>query len=323
MCYSNVMGLENNYAPDVVNLTVVIPVFNEELVIKESLAKIDLVLSEMGVVSEIIVVDDGSNDLTIQTCIATTLDHSRLRVIKLARNYGHMEALTVGMKEAQGNWIATIDADLQDPPSLLSEMYKIALKGEHQVVQAVRTSRATDGFFKKKSASTFYWLMNFLTDGSSVSQAADFRLMSKSVAQQLCNLPERVKIYRLLIPALGYSIQTVNFERQPRLAGVSKYDHKKMLQLALSSAFSFSTKPLQLITRMGFILSVLLLFGSFLVILLKIFLPTISGWTSIVLLILASNAFIIFAIGVVGEYIGIIFRQIQDRPTSQYHEVKI
>jgi polyisoprenyl-phosphate glycosyltransferase len=317
------MGLAKDDVSGVVNLTVVIPVFNEELVIKESLQKIDSVLSDMGVSSEIIVVDDGSDDLTIQTCISATLAHSKLRLIKLAQNYGHMEALTVGMKEAHGSWIATIDADLQDPPSLLAEMYKIAIKGEHQVVQAVRTSRTTDGFFKKKSASIFYRLMKFLTNGASVSQAADFRLLSKSVAQQLCNLPERDKIYRLLIPTLGYSVKTVNFERQPRLAGVSKYDYKKMLQLALSSAFSFSTKPLQLITRMGFILSILLLSGSFLVLLLKFFVPTISGWTSIVLLILASNAFIIFAIGVLGEYIGMIFRQIQNRPTSFYHEVKI
>ncbi len=302
-------------------LSVVIPAFNEELVIRKSLLTIDSVLSEIGVKSEIIVIDDGSTDLTVQTCASTKLVYSKLRIIKLARNYGHMEAITVGMKEAHGEWIATIDADLQDPPDLLLEMYSFARQGGYQVIQAVRTSRNSDSVLKRKTAAFFYKWMDFLTNGSTISQGADFRILNKSVAKELCELPEREKVYRLLIPALGYRIKTVNFERQPRAAGTTKYNFRKMSQLAVLSTLSFSTKPLQFVTRFGLYLSAAMLFGSLLVALLKLFIPTVSGWASIVLLLLASNAFIIFSIGIVGEYIGLIYKQIQNRPTSHYQEL--
>jgi glycosyltransferase involved in cell wall biosynthesis len=303
-------------------LSIVIPAYNEELVIGKSLLKIDSVLSKIGVTSEIIVIDDGSTDLTVQTCVSTKLGHSKLRIIKLARNYGHMEAITVGMKEAIGEWVATIDADLQDPPDLLIEMYKIARQGEHQVIQAVRNSRPSDSVLKRNTAAIFYKWMDFLTNGSTISQGADFRMLNKVVAKELSGLPEREKVYRLLIPSLGYRIKTVYFERQPRAAGNTKYNFRKMSQLAVLSTLSFSTKPLQFVTRFGLYLSATMLCGSFLVAFVKLFIPTVSGWASIVLLLLASNAFIIFSIGIVGEYIGLIYKQIQNRPTSQYQELE-
>lgn len=317
------MGLKNGDASNILNLSVVIPAFNEELAIKKTLTVIDSVLSDMGVVSEIIVVDDGSSDQTLQTCISTKLVHSKLRVIRLERNYGHMEAITVGMRLSHGQWVATIDADLQDPPELLGKMYHFALQGEFQVIQAVRTSRVTDSFLKRKTAAIYYRWMNYLTNGSSILQGADFRILNKAVARELCELPERDKVYRLLIPALGYRIKTVNFERQPRSAGVTKYNFKKMSQLALISTISFSTKPLQFVSRVGFFLSIAMVVASILVALLRFILPTVSGWASLVLLLLASNAFVIFAIGIVGEYVGMIYKQVQNRPTSSYHEVEI
>ena len=304
-----------------IHLSVVIPVFNEEQVVLEMLRALDsLFLPLERTRIEILIVDDGSNDSTCQIVKLFEPLNFKLRLIRMLGNQGHMMALTAGLEAAKGTWIASMDVDFQDPPEVLLKMYKVALSGNCDVVQGVRRSRDGDSFFKRFTAASFYKILNHLTPGKTIPEAADFRIIHKDVRDVLCKLPERIRIYRFLIPELNFNIELVEFDRGPRAAGVTKYPLKKMVSLALESVFGFSAKPLHLLFVSGSLASLLFLVASVVVLILKIFINVQSGWTSLVLLILATNSFMIASLGLVGEYVGRIYSQVLNRPFAKWEE---
>lgn len=303
-------------------LSVVIPAFNEFEGIQNTLGEVvknippDLIKDY-----EVVVVDDGSTDKTAQAVQEFMKSNSKIRLISMRGNQGHMAAITAGLESARGEWILTMDADLQDPPEMIMPMIRIAQENECQVVQGVRSARDTDSLFKRASAKLFYRWMKYLIGPKAISQGADFRLIHKEVRDEILKLPERNKVYRLLIPYLGFEIKTIDFPRGERAFGYTKYPLKKMVELAIDSTISFSSKPLRSLTLIGGSLSILMLTMSILTALLQFFIPTVSGWTSIVCLVLAGNALVLAAIGLIGEYISKIYEQVQGRPTAIWHEL--
>lgn len=303
-------------------LSIILPVFNEEEVIILMLTELEEVASRLNFVTEIIVVNDGSTDLTDALVSEYQPTNFHLRRIAMIGNQGHMMALTAGMEAANGSWIASMDSDFQDPPPVLLELVEYAMSGKYDVIQAVRKSRNLDSFFKKKSASFFYKWMNFLLPHKTVNEGADFRIIHKSVRDLMISLPERSRIYRLLIPSFGLNLKIVEFDRDSRKAGQSKYPMRKMIALGLDSTFSFSAKPLRFLFVAGTLSSIVLLIVGLVVLILKFYVNSISGWTSIVMLMLLLNSVVIAGIGLVGEYVGRIYKEIQRRPFALWEELR-
>ena len=298
-----------------------IPAFNEAEGIINTLKEVinNIPLSFKNAY-EIIVVDDGSTDSTAREVGVFSQTNNAIRLVRMRGNQGHMAAITAGLASANGQWILTMDADLQDPPSLIPKMIEITKDTKCEVVQAVRSSRDRDTFFKKFTATIYYRWMQYLMGSKTIPQGADFRLISKKVRDELLALPEKNKVYRLLIPYLGFHVETISFARGERAFGVTKYPLKKMIGLAIDSTISFSSKPLRSLTIIGGTLSVTMFVLAVATAIAQHFVSTVSGWTSIVCLILAGNSLILAGIGLLGEYISKIFDQVQDRPSAIWYE---
>jgi dolichol-phosphate mannosyltransferase len=233
-----------------------------------------------------------------------------------------MAAITAGLLEAKGTVIVTIDADLQDPPSKIKDMYELWQKTKCDYVQGVRVDRSTDTFFKRNTATIFYKMAHRITGIPMIMNAGDFRLITQEVQITLNNLSEANKIYRFLIPWLGFKAAYLPYQRQKRAAGKTKYPFKKMLNLALDSFLSFSSKPLRLLSHFSLIAMSLMISLAFLFFLLHFITNTIPGWTSLIFIMLASNAAILGGISIIGEYIAKIYEISLNRPSVIYKEIK-
>jgi len=312
-----------------VQLSVVIPVFNEEQVIKFSLEKIFEILGKMQIKFEIIVVDDGSNDKTFEIVKNLAEQSSNLRLIKLNKNYGHMEALKVGMLNSRGNAILTIDADLQDPPEYIPTLFETlqeAIGGDwnkQYCVQTYRQDRKVDSYFKRHTASIYYWLIKRISGVKVVPDAADYRILSRSANAVLLDNYRRGSVFRLEIPYLEIPTSLLPIIRHKRFAGDSKYTNKKMIQLTLNSLLSFNQRPLRLLSIAGLVISLFMFLFAMLITFLSFFTDVIPGWTSLVLIILSSNAFIVFMIGFLGSYVGRIYENLQNQPTCFWTEFNL
>jgi polyisoprenyl-phosphate glycosyltransferase len=302
------------------DLSIVIPMFNEELVIEKTLTQLDAICQKLPLNIEIVLVDDGSTDRTVAIVESKKLSFANLRLITSSQNQGHMYALSLGMRKADGNYCVTMDSDLQDPPELIIEMHNMFQDKKIDVVQAVRKSRDTDTFFKRNTSRIFYSLISRVIDSRVIPQAADFRMMTREVLDVLNSLPEKQKIYRFLIPALGFNIQLIEFSRSERGGGETKYPLSKMIRLAVDSIFNFSAKPLKIITKLGFLLSSTFFTVSLSLLIFKSYLHAVPGWTSLLFVILATQSLIISVIGIVGEYVALIFQQLQNRPLTKYDD---
>jgi dolichol-phosphate mannosyltransferase len=307
----------------VITLSIVIPAYNEQEVISHSLREIANVLSGTAEIYEIIVVNDGSTDKTADEVINLARDIPQIRLINSNRNYGHSEALAIGMKQSRGKLVLTMDSDMQHPPKLIQKMLQtIRNKPEIDVVQGLRESRDSDPFLKKFAAKSFYSLMSSLTNLQIIPNASDFRLMNSKTVKLINELPERKKTLRFLIPYLGLKISVVKFKDEKRFAGKSKYSWKKMISFGLSSVISFSAKPLYLVAIVGLFAAVSLVVMAVVTLFVWLYAKTIPGWTSLVLFILSSNAVILSSLGILGLYIGRIYETSLGRPSSLWTEHK-
>ena len=308
-------------------LSIVLPIYNEEAVIDACLTKINEVAKSLNCSYEIIAVDDGSIDMSLELLVSWMKIIRELRVLRLDKNLGHMSAISAGLEASSGEYVVTIDSDLQDPPEHILEMLELIDQPDKngirtEVIQAIRKDRSSDSFLKRTTASAYYKIIRVVTGVEVISDAADFRMMSRRVVNVLNSLPEKNKIYRILIPYLGFKTRTIDITREKRYAGQSKYNIKKMFTLALNSMVGFTFRPLRVVGVLGFALSILMLILAFFYFLLYIKYGDVPGWTSLVLLLLASNALIIASMGLLGEYIGRLYQQSQNRPESLWIELK-
>jgi glycosyltransferase involved in cell wall biosynthesis len=302
-------------------ISVVVPCYNEEECLEVSVTVIMRELRSISRRWELILVNDGSTDQTQEICKKLLALNNEVRILELTRNFGHMAAITAGYKEAKGDCVVTIDADLQDPPHVIKEMYHIWKREKYDFIQAVRSDRSSDSYIKRVSASIFYSAVRRITGIKIESHAGDFRLISRQVVDSLNSLPEKNKVYRLLIPWLGFKQKNVYYTRDKRIAGVSKYSFRKMVNLAIDSFLSFSSKPLRILSQMSIVATGIFMLAAVLSVWLHFLVSTIPGWTSLVFLILASNSLLLGGISIIGEYVGKIYEISLNRPNVVYKEV--
>lgn len=301
-------------------LLLVVPCYNEQEVLHETTAQLTALLQKMQQAAEIdsykiLYVDDGSKDATWSLIEQLAAQHAEVGGLKLAHNVGHQQALWAGLEWGANSTfdaIVSIDADLQDDIEAIRAMVQQYQAG-YEIVYGVRKERKTDTAFKKHTAQLFYKLMSSL-GGEVVYNHADFRLMSRRTLQSLVAHPERNLFLRGMVCSLGYRSTSVYYDRKERFAGESKYPLSKMLNFAIDGITSFSVKPLRLITLFGmlFILVAILAIGYAL----YAFAigHTIPGWTSLLISLWFIGGAILTAIGVIGEYIGKIYKEVKRRP---------
>jgi glycosyltransferase involved in cell wall biosynthesis len=296
-------------------LSVVVPIFNEEEVLPLFTERLRPILDDCDFSYEVVAVDDGSRDATPVLLNRIARGWPQLRVLRLRANAGHQAALSAGLTRAGGAYVVSIDADLQDPPDLIPDMLRTAIRDDVDVVYAVRSDRSTDTRFKRSTASGFYRLMGRIGDASGPCGAADFRLMSRATIDAVNSLPERHRVLRLIVPTLGFPSATVAYRRHERAAGRTKYPLSAMLRLSVDSITGFSLVPLRLATWFGLasgIIAVLLLLyavGSYATG------ETVSGWTSTFVVVAGFGAVQLLCLGLLGEYVGRMYSQMQGRPT--------
>ncbi len=295
-------------------LTVVMPVFNEEEVLPLTASRLRATLTGMGFPYEVLVVDDGSRDGTPAVLSRLRAEWPELRIVTLRRNSGHQAAITAGIDLAAGAWVSTIDADLQDPPELIAVMFERAHAEMSDVVYAVRDDRRTDTPFKRWTAGAYYKLMRSAAGPDIAANAGDFRLMSRAVVNDLRALRERHRVYRLLVPWLGYHSSTVTYRREVRAAGVSKYPLHKMVRLGLDSVTSFSAAPLRVATWLGLYGAVLCTLLIVAAVAAQLTGSTVPGWASVTVAVLFVGAVQLISVGLLGEYIGRLYAETQHRP---------
>lgn len=315
-------------------LSVIIPCYNEEAVIGETNRRLVNVIERFTPQFELIYVDDGSQDQTPNLLRQLQQSDSRIRAILLSRNFGHQMAVTAGLDNVRGNAVVLIDADLQDPPEVIEEMVYQWSQGYH-VAYGVRTERIGETPFKRWTAKAFYRLINCLSDVPIPLDTGDFRLMDRQVVEALKLMPERDRFLRGMVSWVGFRQIAVPYQRAPRLAGVSKYPLWKMIRFAIDGILSFSLIPLRMAIWTGLLTFGLSLIGIIYALVLRLFTAIwVPGWTLLFISTLFIGGIQLVFLGVIGEYIGRIYRENKQRPlylirerlgfeTENYHKSKI
>lgn len=300
-------------------LSIIIPVFNEKDNIDPLLKRLLPIIKNYKY--EVVFIDDGSTDNTNSEIKKYTSKNSNIKLISFYRNFGHQMALSCGYSKASGDCIISMDSDLQDPPEIIQQMVNKWQSGS-LVVYAKRRTRSVDNLFKRVSASFFYNLMNFLSDVPIPKDVGDFRLLDKKVVDYLNSLPEQSKFLRGLVAWGGFPASFVSFDREKRNSGETHYSFGKMVNFALDGIISFSVKPLRLATFFGFLAAFIGFLGMLYAIIGKFYFPEdlVSGWAAIFVGLMFLGGVQLITIGIIGEYIGKIFTQIQNRPNYTIKE---
>ncbi len=293
--------------------SIVVPMYNEQAVAEEFIRRATEAFSALPAY-EIIIVDDGSTDDTARIVSALANSDPHLKVVRFARNFGHQTATTAGIDLADGDTVSVIDADLQDPPELIPQMVEKWREGA-DIVFAVRESRAGESAFKKATASGYYRLLRRLAKVDIPVDTADFRLMSRRAVEGLKAMQERSRYMRGLVGWMGMQRAEIKYQRDPRLAGETKYPLRKMARLALDGIISFSTMPLHMATFFGAAAAGLSFVYALYAIIKKMTGGyVVPGWASIMVSVLFVGGVQLITLGVVGEYIGRIYDEVRQRP---------
>jgi polyisoprenyl-phosphate glycosyltransferase len=295
-------------------LSVVIPIYNEEAVLGLLTERLRPVLDGLDVPYEVVAVDDGSTDATALVLVRIADSWPAVRVVRLRRNSGHQAALTAGLHLARGQYVASIDADLQDPPEKIAEMLAMARDRGLDIVYGVRNDRSTDSLAKRSGAAAYYRLMRRLVGKRVPAHSGDFRLLSRAAVDALKSLPEHRPVYRLLVPWLGFPSGEVTYRRERRAAGQSKYPLSKMVRLAWDSITNFSPAPLRLATALGTFTFVLCVLAVLVTMASYAAGHTVSGWASLIIAVLFLGGVQLVCLGLLGEYVGRIYAAVQRRP---------
>jgi glycosyltransferase involved in cell wall biosynthesis len=292
-------------------LSVVVPLHCEEDTVPELHRRVERALE--GIPFELLLVDDASSDRTGELLDELADRDPRVRVLSLSRNFGHQAALTAGLEHARGDVVAMLDGDLQDPPELLPEMLAHWRSGS-DVISAVRTVRAGEGWVKLSTASWFYRLFAKLSDLDLTQNAGDYRMLDRRALDALLSMRERNRFLRGMSVWIGYTQTAVPYERDARHAGATKFTLAKMLRFSLDAITSFSWRPLQLATVLGFLLSAVALLTIPLVIGLRLAGETIPGFATVLCVVLLLGGIQLITAGIIGEYVGRIYDEVKGRP---------
>jgi polyisoprenyl-phosphate glycosyltransferase len=300
----------------------VIPLYNEEATIPELYRRLDSVINQMDGSVELVLVNDGSCDRSLELLRHLHQADPRVCYLSLARNFGHQVAVTAGLNFSRGQAVVVLDADLQDPPELILALAQKWQQG-YQVVYAQRTQRRREGWFKRYTAFAFYRLLKHLADVDIPIDTGDFCLMDRCVVDVLNAMPERNRYIRGLRSWIGFSQTAVPFDREPRFAGEVKYTFNQSLKLAINGLVSFSKIPLRLSTYMGLLAAAIALLMAVLVLYWRLTAPVspLTGLTTIVVALFFLGAVQLVSVGILGEYIGHIYEEVKGRPLYTIGEV--
>ena len=297
-------------------LSIIIPMYYEEKVVNECYKRLKQMVEKLkGYDYELIFVNDGSKDNTLNLLEEIAKNNNKVKIISFSRNFGHQAAVTAGLKYATGDAIVIIDADLQDPPEKIPEMLKLWEQG-YEVIYAKRKSRKGESAFKLLTAKMFYNTLDALSDVEIPKDTGDFRLVDRKVVNTINEMPEHNKFLRGLFSWVGYKQIPFEYERQERFAGKTKYPLKKMLKLASDGIISFSTKPLKLVGYVGIVsilLSLIILIYSLVSFAFNLNNLT-AGWTSIMVTVTFFAGVQLLSIWIISEYIGRIYDESKNRP---------
>lgn len=296
-------------------ISYVLPVFNEQDGIRrfhEELVAAVQVRPELSF--EFVYVNDGSSDASLEILRDLAKNDPRVRVVDFARNFGHQIAITAGLDEARGDAVIVMDTDLQDPPRVSLELID-AWRDGAEIVHARRRSRQ-DTLFKRVTAAAYYRVLRACTEVDIPLDTGDFRLLDRRVADELRRFRERSRFVRGIVASMGFVQTVVEFDRDERFAGETKYPLRKMARLAIDGVTGFSTVPLKLITRLGFVVLTLSLVGIVYALAMKVLRPdiTVSGWTMLMVVVLFMGGVQMLSLGVLGSYIGRTYNEAQGRP---------
>jgi len=295
-------------------LSVVIPMRNEQAVINALFARLFPVLNATDETFEIICVNDGSTDETLSLLVALHRKNPVIRIVDLSRSFGKEAALTCGLEHARGDGVIVMDADLQDPPELITD-FIATWKTGFQVVYGARRSRDTDSFFKRFTAQQFYALFNRMSDTHIPPDAGDFRLMDRVAVNALLRLPEQSRFMKGMFAWVGFKQTGVPFDRPERVAGESKWPFLTLCKFALDGIFSFSTIPLRIWTWVGSAAAILaLIYALFLITRTLIYGIDVPGYASILVTVLFFGGVQLVSTGILGQYIGRIYTASKARP---------
>jgi len=298
-------------------LSLVIPVYNEE----DSLPELDrrlralfANLPQVGEKWEVVFVDDGSTDNSRSLLVSMAGAESRYRLVGFSRNFGHQFAITAGVDRADGDAVVVLDADLQDPPSVVSDMIDKHRSG-YDVVYGVRNKREGETWFKRATAALFYRIIRSITGVAIPLDAGDFRLMSRPVVLTLRALREQHRFVRGMVAWIGFRQTAVYYDREARFAGTTKYPVSKMLKFAIDGITSFSILPLRVATWLGVFAAVCAFgIGAWAIAVRVLGLGTVPGWTTIMFAVALGSSAQLLMTGVLGEYVGRIYEEIKRRP---------
>lgn len=297
-------------------VSIIIPMYNEEEVVRICYNRVKKVLEDIKEYDyEIICVDDGSIDNTLKLLEEISKLDSKVKVVSFSRNFGHQPAVSAGLKLSSGNAVVVLDADMQDPPELISDMLKLYKEG-NGVVYAKRKSRKGESKFKIYTAKVFYRLINKMSDINIPMDAGDFRLLSREVVDVINSMPENNKYLRGLYSYAGFKQIPIEYEREERQAGKTKYTLKKMVKLALNGIISLSTKPLKMVGILGFS-SVIISLCLFVYAIISYIIKQdniLSGWTSIIITIIFFGGVQLISLWIMSEYIARIYDETKRRP---------
>ncbi|MEA5115131.1 MAG: glycosyltransferase family 2 protein [Geobacteraceae bacterium] len=298
-------------------LSIVVPIYFEEDTLPQFYDRLKGVMEQLASAAkyELIFVNDGSTDRSLDLLRQLSRDDNSIRVIGFSRNFGHQVAITAGIDHAQGDAVVVIDGDLQDPPEVIPEMFAKWQDG-YKVVYGVRNSRKGESAFKLITARVFYRCINYLSDVHLPLDAGDFRLMDRVVVDALCSIREENRYIRGLVSWVGFPQFALSYDRDSRYAGETKFNLRKMLKFAFDGITGFSDRPLRISSKLGILCTITSFAMIIWLIYSKITSPssTIQGWTSLLVVVLFLGGIQLLSIGLLGEYIGRIHRETKKRP---------
>lgn len=300
-------------------LSVVLPAYNEEQMIKKTAQVVGDLLEKEQIPYELVFVNDGSKDHTWEKILELKEERAHIKGVCFSRNFGKEGAVFAGIAQAEGDCIAVMDCDLQHPPETLIKMYRLWEDG-YQVIEGVKASRGRESFIHKMFAKTFYSIISDAT-GIDMSRASDFKLMDRQAAEEFLKLPERNVFFRALSSWVGFKTTYVEFDVQEREAGESKWSFKSLVRYAVNNITSFSAAPMQIVTFFGvvfFVFAVLLGIQS---LYMYFFGHAVAGFTTVILLLLLVGSILMFSLGVIGYYIAKIYDEVKMRPRYIISEV--
>ena len=298
---------------DNIEISIVIPVYNEANTLTKSLPEIGNFVRSTGLSYEIIVIDDGSRDGTWD--ILHTISHTdqEIKAIKLSRNFGKESAIAAGLEFASGSAVIIMDGDLQHPPEIIPEMIRLWKEEGFDIVEAVKADRGSERISSKIGAKLFYWLMKHLSE-LDLDNSSDFKLLDRKVVNAHNRLPESSRFFRGIVSWLGFKKTQIPFSVKDRISGRSRWSIFRLVKLAIQASTSFSSLPLHIITILGLVTFAISVILGVQTLYMKFSGSAVSGFTTVIILLLSIGSVLMISLGIIGIYIGRIFEEVKGRP---------